>query len=72
MTKDEVQKLQKYLREKFGTGRINVVGRTGKDDSCEVMLGEEFVGVIFKDEEEDDLSYDFHMTILDIDLPEEV
>ena len=39
------------------------------DGSVEVYLGEEFIGVIYKDEEEGDISYDFNMSILEIDLP---
>ncbi|MGO1119756.1 DUF3126 family protein [Rhodovibrionaceae bacterium A322] len=66
----EIQRVQAYLRGKFGTERISVHGRSGKDDSAEVNLGEEFIGVIFRDDEEGEVSYDFHMTILDIDLPD--
>ena len=39
-----------------------------KSDSCEVYIGEEFIGVISKDEEDGELSYHFSMAILDIDL----
>jgi hypothetical protein len=61
--------VQAYLRGKFGTDRIGIMNRADKDDSAEVMLGDEFIGVIFRDDEDGDVSYDFHMTILDIDLP---
>ena len=33
-------------------------------------IGDEFIGVIFKDEEDGEVSYAFQMAILDIDLPE--
>jgi hypothetical protein len=69
VTRSEIQRIQQYLRETFGTARITVHGRQDKADSAEVNLGGEFVGVIFRDDEESDISYDFHMTILDIDLP---
>lgn len=42
--------------------------RPKKDDSCEVYIGDEFLGVIYRDEDEDELSYNFSMAILDIDL----
>ena len=42
--------------------------RPQKDDSAEVYIGEEFIGVIFRDEEDGELSYNFSMAILDIDL----
>ena len=35
-----------------------------------VILGEEFIGVVYRDDEDEDVSYDFHMAILDIDLDE--
>ena len=66
----ELARLQQYFRSKFGLGNISVRGRPNKDDSAEVYFGDEFVGVIFKDEEDGDTSYDFNMAILEIDLPE--
>jgi Protein of unknown function (DUF3126) len=47
---------------------MSVKKRPQKDDSAEVYIGEEFVGVIFRDEEDGELSYNFSMAILDIDL----
>ena len=47
---------------------LMVKARPRKDDSCELYLGDEFLGIIFKDEEEGELSYNFSMAILDIDL----
>lgn len=69
MTRAEVIRVQTYLRNSFGTDRITVHERKEKDDSAEVHLAGEFIGVVFRDDEEGDVSYDFHMTILDIDLP---
>ena len=37
-------------------------------NSAEVYLGDEFLGVVFRDEEDGELSYNFSMAILDIDL----
>ncbi len=68
MHKDEIGKLQAYLRRVFGNAAIAVRARHKKEDSAEVYLGEEFIGVIFKDDEEGDLSYQFQMAILDYDL----
>ena len=67
MTPSEMSKIQHFLRTKFETDRINVVARK-TDDSAEVHLGGEFIGVVYKDEEDGDVSYDFNMAILDIDL----
>ncbi|MBL6600996.1 MAG: DUF3126 family protein [Alphaproteobacteria bacterium] len=64
----EIAKIERYLRGKFRNTGIAIEGRKNKDDSAEVMLDGEFIGVLFKDEDEGEMSYDLHMTILDIDL----
>ena len=68
MDVQEVRKLDAYLKRVFGNPKIRVVPRPKKDDSAEVYIGEEFIGVIFRDEEDGELSYNFSMAILDIDL----
>ena len=45
-----------------------MVPRPKKDDSAEVYIGEEFIGVLFLDDEDGDKSYNFNMSILDTDL----
>jgi hypothetical protein len=68
----EVRKLDAYLKRLFGNPKIRVVPRPKKDDSAEVYIGEEFVGVLFVDDEDDDRSYQFQMAILETDIEEEV
>ncbi|MCA3555131.1 DUF3126 family protein [Aestuariivirga sp.] len=68
MKPDEIAKLTKFLRAKFQLPAISVRKRPQKDDSAEVYIGDEFVGVIFRDEEDGELSYNFSMAILDFDL----
>lgn len=70
MNASEILRLQKYFQDKFNSPTIDIRGRSNKDDSVEVYLGDEFLGVIFKDDEDGDLAYQFNMAILDIDLPE--
>jgi uncharacterized protein DUF3126 len=66
---DEIRKVESYLRRLFGNARMRVVPRPKKDDSAEVYIGEEFIGVLFvDDEEEDERSYNFQMAILGSDL----
>ena len=67
----EIQRVQHYLREKFQLNNLKLQPQQGKEDSVEVYLGDEFIGVIYRDDEDEDLSYDFHMSILEIDLPPE-
>jgi hypothetical protein len=64
----EVRKLDAYLKKVFGNARIRVVPRPRKEDSAEVYVGEEFIGVLFVDDEDDDRSYNFQMAILGTDL----
>jgi hypothetical protein len=64
----EVRKLDAYLKRVFGNQKIRVVPRPKKDDSAEVYIGEEFVGVLFVDDEDDDRSFQFQMAILEEDL----
>ena len=47
---------------------IEVRQRPNKDDSAEVYIGDEFIGVLF--EEGDVYSYAFNMSILEYDLEE--
>ncbi len=70
MDATEIARLQDYLRTKFSVPNLTIRERANKDDSAEVYLGEEFIGVIFRDDEDGDVSYDFNMAILEIDLPE--
>lgn len=68
MTKEEISKVQRYLQRTFRNTGIAIEARKTKDDSVEVMLDGEFIGVIFKDTEDGETSFDFHMTILSEDL----
>ena len=64
----EVKKLDAYLKKLFANPRIRVVPRPKKDDSAEVYVGDEFVGVLFVEDEDDERSYNFQMAILGTDL----
>ncbi len=68
MKPDELKKLDAYFKRTFGNLTISVKARPRKDDSAEVFLGEEFLGVLYRDDEDGDLSYNFSMAILDMDL----
>ncbi len=68
MDTSELAKVERYLRRTFANQAIRVVPRPRKDDSAEVYIGEEFVGVLFVDDEDGDRSYNFTMAILDTDL----
>jgi hypothetical protein len=60
--------LNAYLRRKFDNEKLRVVTRPKKTDSLEAYLGEEFIGVLFLENEKGRKSYIFEVPILDIDL----
>jgi Protein of unknown function (DUF3126) len=68
--KEEMAKVEAYLRKTFGTKDMTVRARPKKDDSAEVYIGEDFVAVLYREDEEGEVSYQFQMAILDIDLEE--
>jgi hypothetical protein len=70
VNKPEMTKVESYLRRTFANSSIRVVARPKKTDSAEVYIGEEFIGVLFEDNEDGDRSYNFTMAILDTDLDE--
>lgn len=68
MTQSEIQRLEKYLKKTFDLDAIEVRKRQKKQDSVEVFVKEEFIGVIYKDDEDDEVTYQFQMAILESDL----
>lgn len=70
MTRDELLRLERYLRKTFKLQGLQVRQRPKKDDSAEVYIDDEFIGVLFRDDEDGEVSYQFQMAILDMDLKE--
>jgi hypothetical protein len=68
MTPVEIKSLEQYLRKTFDLKDIEVRKRTKKQDSVEVFVKEEFIGVIYKDDEDNEVTYQFQMAILADDL----
>ncbi len=67
-TPDEMSKLKNHLERTFKCSGITVMMREKAEDSIEIMMNGEFIGVIYKIIDEGETSYDFNMAILDIDL----
>jgi Protein of unknown function (DUF3126) len=65
---EDVDRLNAFLRNKLGSEKIRVVPRAKKRDSLEAYVGDEFVGVLFIDDQRHDRSCVFEMAILDVDL----
>ena len=67
MKNEEIVSVQDYLRKKFQCPAI-IVKQGAKPDMVEVLVKEEFIGTITRDDEEGEVSYNFSMAILDFDL----
>ena len=63
-----VPSLTASLRRRFDNDQIRVVTRPKKMDSLEVYFGEEFLGVLFVENEKGRRSYILELPILDVDL----
>lgn len=68
ITPEEMAQLKAHLDRTFKHSGLTVKKREKAEDSIEVMIDGEFVGVIYKIEDEGEVSFDFNMAILDIDL----
>jgi Protein of unknown function (DUF3126) len=60
--------LTSYLRRKFDNENIRVVARPKKNDSLEVYIGEEFIAVLFIENEKGRKIFILELPILDVDL----
>ena len=67
MDDKDVKRIELHLKRTFGSPVLNLKARPKQKDSAEVYIGEEFIGVVYQDEDEDG-SYMFEMAILGEDL----
>jgi hypothetical protein len=63
----DTTRIQAHLRRTFDNQAIVLKPRPKQKDSAEVYVGDEFIGVVFQDED-DDGSFMFEMAILGEDL----
>ncbi len=68
MNQTEILKLTEYLRNKFENPNINLKLSKSDSEMAEVYINSEFMGTLYRDEDEGEVSYDFNMSIIDIDL----
>ena len=68
--KDDVPKLQKYLRKLLKSDDLRVVAHPKKKDLAELYIGEEFLAPIYREVEDGEVSYQLQMAILSEDLVE--
>jgi hypothetical protein len=68
MDRITLKKIENFFKQKFNNNKIKIEGRANKNDSAEVLIDDEFIGVVFEDSEDGDTCYQFNMTILSEDL----
>lgn len=68
ITPAEIEKIQTYLQQLFWNPEIKVNKGEGKDAPVEVYVGKEFIGVVYKNTDDGEISYDWNMSILSEDL----
>lgn len=69
MNRTEIMRLRKYLNDKFDTTNFELHGGNQKDGSMELHFDGEFLGIIYRDEDEGEISYALNIAILEEDLP---
>ena len=68
MDRVTLKKIENFFKQKFKNKQIKIEGRANKNDSAEVLIDDEFIGVVFEDNEDGETCYQFNLTILNEDL----
>ena len=68
ITPEEISRVATYLQKQFNNPRINIKPAPKPNAPVEVYLGDEFIGVLHRDEDEGEVSYDLNISILEEDL----
>jgi hypothetical protein len=69
MTSADIARVEAYLRTTLGGRRIHIRVPRNQSASVEVMADDEFLGTLHRDEEDGEVSFSLHITILEEDLP---
>ena len=70
MNKEELARLQRYLRKTFGNATVEVRPQPKKNDMAEVFVANEFVATLYRIEEDGEIEYQVQMCVLEMDLEE--
>lgn len=71
MNDKKLIQIQNYLNNLFDTENLVLKKRKNIEDSLEIYIKDEFLGLIYEEIDENEKAYQFHMTILDEDLKNE-
>jgi len=65
----EISRLQVSLRRLLGSPALQVKAPPRAGLSVEIAVNEEVIGTVHRDEDEGEISYAIHITLLEEDLP---
>lgn len=69
MNETDIARVQAYLRATLGSDRLRVVAPKKRGGTVEVLVGEDFLGTLHRDDDEGEVSFSLHVSILEEDLP---
>jgi hypothetical protein len=69
MQATDIARVEAYLRQTLGTNRITIEAPKNRGGSVELRAGGEFLGTLHRDDEDGEVSFSLHITILEEDLP---
>ncbi|MGA3403709.1 MAG: DUF3126 family protein [Acetobacteraceae bacterium] len=69
MKPSDIARVEAYLRTTLGSNRIRIEVPKTRGASVEVRAGDEFLGTLHRDEDDGEVSFSLHITILEEDLP---
>ncbi|MCB1519776.1 MAG: DUF3126 family protein [Hyphomicrobiaceae bacterium] len=68
MKKEELARLQSYLKRTLGAETLEVRAQPKKGDMAEIFIKDEFVATLYRIEEDGEIEYQLQMAILEMDL----
>lgn len=69
MNEIDIARVQAYLRAALGNDRLHIDVPKRRGGTVEVRIGTEFIGTVHKDDDDGEVSFSLHISILDEDLP---
>jgi len=69
MQASDIARVEAYLRKTLNSDRIRIEQPKTRSGSVEVRAGDEFLGTLHRDDEDGEVSFSLHITILEEDLP---
>ncbi len=69
MTPSDIDRVQTYLRRLLGSDRITIVAPKRAGQTVEIMVNDEVLGTLHRDDEDGEVSYSAMLSILEEDLP---